>query len=81
MNLSKKIIGISLGVMLSALVVKHDYSLYQKIQKVEQSIEGTKNWFHGGSDGMHVQYEHRLNNLQEKKENLLNETYVLEYLY
>lgn len=81
MNLSKKIIGISLGVMLSALVVKHDYSLYQKIQKVEQSIEGTENWFHGGSSGMYVQYEHRLSNLQEKKENLLNETYVLEYLY
>ena len=81
MNLSKKIIGIGLVAVLSALVIKHDYNLYQEIQKIEQSIEGTANWFHGGSRAMHVQYEKRMENLQKERKNLLNETYVLEYLY
>jgi len=81
MSLTKKIIGIGLVAVLSALVIKHDYSLHQKIQKVEQLIEGTENWFHGGTSAMHVQYEKRLDKLQKEKKDFLNETYALEYFY
>lgn len=68
MGLTKKIIGMSLGVALSVFVIKHDYSLYQKIQRVEQSIEWIQNAFHGVSSSMvsssmRKQYNERMDSL------------------
>ena len=81
MNLSKKIIGIGLSVVLSALAINHDYPLYKKIKSTDAKLLGMELTFHGGSATMRKQFYENYDKLLKEKTNLLDETYVLEYFY